>query len=119
MGNIFTELTPELVRLVGVHLNVFILVLVGHPRLFPPRSQLNGDGLTKVLLVHLEIFILTTKSLWPVGGWRCGVGLNNLHLKGELQLTWVVLLDPNQGVEVLCRMQSQTLLLLHVHIFIV
>ena len=65
MGNIFTELTPELVRLVGVHLNVFILVLVGHPRLFSPRSQLNGDGLTKVLLVHLEIFILTTKSLWP------------------------------------------------------
>ena len=33
-------------------------------------------------------------------------GLNNLYLKGELQFTWVVLLNPNQGVEVLCRVEA-------------
>ena len=32
-----------------------------------------------------------------------------MNLKGELQLTWVILLDPNQGVEVLCKVETLVL----------
>ena len=54
-------------------LDVLVLVIVGHPRLLAAGPQLHRHRLPEVLLVHLE---------------------------GELQLARVVLLDPDEGVEI-------------------